>query len=441
MRVEVKEDSKGLVFSFYKKNFRLIYPKSIWKFYSGRDFLRDNVSALLTICMPLVAELGDVEYGTALPFFNKEFRKMVLRDIPSAVEDYKNDTKGTIDRFFKIKYRFRSKAIKKPVFEEEVEEKAIIPISFGKDSLLTLGVCKEIGLEPRCFYVNDTVSPNENRIKIRTGIKIAKKEEIKFDIVLNEVEKLNDFEFWNKKESCIGYSHLITSFAFLALPLCSYYKAKYIMMGNEGDLNEAFRNKDGFWTYASYDQTIKGTKNLNRLIGKAARKKVLVGSVIEPLSDIAIMKVLHNRYGELGKFQISCSCLDAVDEPRWCYGCTSCAFLFTVLKGIDINPGKLGFRKNMFDKKFLKYHLLFSDKEADRYDKGKIAKEQDMFAFYLAYKNGAKGYLMNLFKKKFLKEAKSQEDKLYKKYFKIGKFVNFPKQKEEILSIYKEELK
>ncbi|MBW2978229.1 hypothetical protein KY331_05265 [Candidatus Woesearchaeota archaeon] len=441
MRVVVREAPKGLVFNFNKRNFRLTYPRSIWKSYSGRDFWKDNVTGLLTICSPLVAGFDEVKYNTATPFFNKEFRKMVLRDIPSAVEDYKDKTKETIDRFFKIKYGFKSKVTKKPFFEEDTEEKAVIPISFGKDSLLTLGVCKEIGLEPNCFYVNDTVSPTENRIKIKAGKKIAEKEGIRFDVVLNEVENLNDFEFWNKGESCVGYGHLITSFGFLALPLCASYKAKYIMMGNEGDLNEQFRNKDGFWTYASYDQTIHGTRNLSRLIEKATRKKVFVKSVIEPLSDIAIMKILHNRYKKLGKFQISCACLDAVDEPRWCYRCTSCAFLFTVAKGVGVDPRELGFKRNMFDKKFLRYHLLFSDKEADRYDKGKEIEEQDMFAFYLAYKNGAKGYLMNLFKKRFLKEAKSKEDKLYKKYFKIGKFVNYPKQKEEILSIYREELK
>jgi len=64
-----------------------------------------------------------------------------------------------------------------------------------------------------------------------------------------------------------------------------------------------------------------------------------------------------------------------------------------------------------------------------------------MFAFYLAYRNNAKGYLIDLFKKKFLKEVIANEDKFYKKFFKISKFVNYPKQKNEILSIYKEELK
>ena len=212
-------------------------------------------------------------------------------------------------------------------------------------------------------------------------------------------------------------------------------------MGNEASLNDCFRNKDGFKTYASYDQTIKGTKKLSKLINKATSKRVSVKSVIEPLSDIAIMKILHNRYKELSRFQISCSCLDVVDEPRWCHRCTSCAFLFTVAKGVGVEPKNLGFRKNMFDKRFLRYHLLFSDKEADRYDKGKDVKEENIFAFYLAYRNGAKGYLIDLFKKKFLEEAKNKEDKFYKKFFKIGKFVNYPKQKNEILSIYKEELK
>jgi hypothetical protein len=441
MDIEVREKSHGFIFNFNKKKFRLDYPKIIWQSYSDKKFLKDNLSGLLTICMPLIAGLNEVRYNTSPPFFNKEFRKMVLRDIPSAVEDYKDRTKDVLDRFLEIEYKFSNKPAKKPLFDEEAEEKALIPISFGKDSLLTLGVCKEIGLKPHCFYVNDTVSPTENKIKIITGKKIAREQGIKFDIILNEVEKLNDFEYWNKKESCLGYSHLITSFVFLALPLSAHYKTRYIMMGNEGNLNVPFKNKDGFWTYASYDQTIRGTKNLSKLIGKATGKNISVKSVIEPLTDIAIMKTLHMRYKNLGKHQISCACLNACDEPRWCHRCTSCAFLFTAARAFGANPAELGFSQNMFDKKFLKYHLLFSDKEADRYDKGKDAKEQAIFAFYLAYKNKSRGYLIDLFKKNFLKEAKSKEDKFHKKFFKIGKFVNYPKQKDEILSIYKEELK
>ena len=30
----------------------------------------------------------------------------------------------------------------------------------------------------------------------------------------------------------------------------------------------------------------------------------------------------------------------------------------------------------MFNKEFLKYHLLFSDEKADRYDKGKDTREE-----------------------------------------------------------------
>jgi len=441
MQLNVKDIPKGLVFNFGAENFRLEYPKHIWKKYSDKKFLTDNLSHLLTICTPMVSSIKELKYNISYPLFRNKFHKMVLNDIPSAVEDYKEDTKETIDKFLRIKYNFKDNKIKKPIFSEAAKEKAVIPISFGKDSLLSLGICREVGLKPSCFYVNDTVSPTENKVKIGIGKKISKELGVKFHVVLNEAEKLNDFEFWNQEESCLGYSHLITSFTFLALPFSAYYNAKYIVMGNEADLNDSFLNKDGFKTYASYDQTKKGTKKLSNMIGKASRGKVSVKSVIEPLSDIAIMKILHNRYKELGKYQISCSCLDAVDEKRWCHRCTSCAFFYTVAKGVGIEPKKLGFKRNMFNKEFLKYHLLFSEEKADRYDKGKDIREEAMFAFYLAYKNNAKGYLIDLFKKKFLKEAVANEDKLYKKFFNISKFVNYPKQKNEILSIYKEELK
>ena len=69
-------------------------------------------------------------------------------------------------------------------------------------------------------------------------------------------------------------------------------------------------------------------------------------------------------------------------------------------------------------------------------------RDEQLFAFYLAYKNKNKGYLIDKFKKKFLKEALAREDELYNKFFKVHRAASIPtKIKRDINSIYKEELK
>ena len=65
-----------------------------------------------------------------------------------------------------------------------------------------------------------------------------------------------------------------------------------------------------------------------------------------------------------------------------------------------------------------------------------------MFAFYLAYKRGAEGYLIEKFKKKYLKEAEKRKDELYAKFFKLYKSETMSDSvKDKVLKIYEEEIK
>ena len=88
----------------------------------------------------------------------------------------------------------------------------------------------------------------------------------------------------------------------------------------------------------------------------------------------------------------------------------------------------------------MKYHVIFNKKLKGRYEKAS-GDEQMKFAYYFAYKNGAKGYVMDLFKKKFLAEVKQDEDRLYKKYFGVHSAESIPKKlKKRVVSLYREQL-
>lgn len=413
--------------------YRLSYPKDVWQRFPDKEFLTDNLAHLLTVTMPLVAGFKKVKYNTSKPLFYNEFKEVVRKSIPSAVDDYNISAKKTMKRFDKIKYEFASNKIKKPRRDYELDEGAVIPISFGKDSLLTLGVCREIGLKTVPVYINDTVSPGENRTKLRYAKKLGSK------VVTNELEKLNDFETWNKGESCLGYSHMLTSFCFISIPLMAKYKCKYIVPGNQQDMNFTFKTKEGIKTFPSFDQTTIWMRKQNKMINRITGGNVF--SAIEPLTDIAITKILHTRYKKLGRCQTSCGELDGTREKRWCHACNSCSDTAILMRAFGANPKDVGLRSSFLEKKHQKLYCLFGGKKTDSYDRSKDVRDEQLLEFYLAYKEGARGYLIDKFRKKFLDEAKEREDELRKKFFRIYPSIMPKKIERKVNSIYKEELK
>jgi len=110
------------------------------------------------------------------------------------------------------------------------------------------------------------------------------------------------------------------------------------------------------------------------------------------------------------------------------------------MKANNTDVTLIGFHTDLFQKKFKNCYALFEGKEVDNYESSKEARDQQLLAFYMAYKNGMSGDLINLFKKKFLDEAKEREDELYNFFFGIHKSHLPPKIKQAVESIYREEL-
>jgi len=239
----------------------------------------------------------------------------------------------------------------------------------------------------------------------------------------------------------LGYTHMVTGFCFLALPFVHRFEAKHIVLGNQQDMNFIFINKDGFVTYPSYDQTTEWMLKQNEMVKEATADQVDVMSVIEPLTNIAITKILHTRYSEFGKYQVSCDCLDASDEKRWCHECNKCARNVLFMKAFGIDPKVVGLRNILLDKNNKRLFCLFNGSEVDCYEKSKEARDQQLLAFLMTYENGERGPLIEIFKKKFLEEAKEREDELRKRFFSIYKSKTMPRKVEQrVTSIYKEEL-
>ncbi|UZE93729.1 MAG: hypothetical protein IB618_03095 [Candidatus Pacearchaeota archaeon] len=416
-------------------NTELSYPKQIWQTYDKKDKLIRNLAYLLTLPLPLVARFKKIFYNTPEPEFKRPFQKLMLKDLPSSTFEYKQDLKKYKKQFLSLKINFSKKPIKtkKPI---KIDSEAISLLSFGKDSLLSLAIAKEISLNPIALHINDTVSPSENKLKIKFMKKLTKENNLKGHIITNSIEKLNDFETWNRAEMSLNYAHMVTGFGFIALPLAHFYNSHHIILGNEKNFDFYIR-KNGEKIYPSYDQTTEWTKKLDKMVKEFADVKVF--SVIRPITDLAITKILHSRYPNIAKYQHSCYGLDASTRKRWCHDCSSCMGCSLFMTAFGINPRRVGLRK-FFSKKNRKHYTLFNPKCPTIYDLI-FSKEQELLMLLFALRNKEKGYIIDKFRKKYLKEALTREDELRKKFFRIYASRIPSKLKPKILSIYKEELK
>ena len=62
-------------------------------------------------------------------------------------------------------------------------------------------------------------------------------------------------------------------------------------------------------------------------------------SLVEPLQEIAISKILYQRYPEIAKYQTSCHTDNVhAKNNRLCGHCSKCAWIYTFMKALNFDP-------------------------------------------------------------------------------------------------------
>ncbi|MEM5803275.1 MAG: hypothetical protein QW350_00875 [Candidatus Aenigmatarchaeota archaeon] len=436
----------GFRIKFNKKNYDIKYPKNVFDKTSHENklFLLDNLSFLTTFHLPLFFNEDSIKYNTNEPLFKTFFRDAAIGDIPNFCSIENKNTNEILKKFYNLEYYFNDVESRLPNFEDDFFNDALINFTFGKESLLTFGVCKEIGLKTDLVYFFGNENESETKIKKILSKSFSKKFNQKFFMVKNLVEYLNIGEYIGAKENLNwGYSNQLTEYVLASLPLNVESGDRFTLLGNEKSCNNYFFNNDGYKSYPVYDQSIKCMINVNNMIKIITSGKVSIFSIVEPLNEIAIMKILHNRYPDIAKYQFSCFPDNANYNGRWCHTCSKCARIYLFFKAIGVDPKIVGFEKDLFRKEFLNNFSLFNGKTENSvvYDYSGLGRDEQLFAFYLAYKNGQKGKAIDIFKKNYLNEAKQREDELFKEFFGVFKPVTIPKEiRQNVLSIFKEEL-
>jgi hypothetical protein len=437
--------SHGFEIFFRGSKYVVNYPDEIWQAYpqESKDVLFDNLVYSETIHLPLTFRKGEIKYSTSPPFFQTQFFQNFIMDLPSCADVDGTYTSELIKEFVNMKTRFKDNEIRFPKQTEETrEDSSVVSLSFGKDSLLTWAVCREIGLNPQAAYIVEPVLLYEEKHKT----KLAKHFQKEFGVELQKVEHtaghLRDGMRLGVGKTELGWGLQTTQYAMMILPIAHMHQSRYILFGNEQSCGEYYFDKEGYVCYPAYDQCHIWTTQIDSMTRQLTGGGVRVMSVIEPLNDIAVVYSLYKRYPDVAKYHMSCFVeTEAGRDTRWCMDCSVCSKMYLLIKACGFDPRMVGLERDMLTNDCRDYFSLFGGSSVSTYALTDRGRDEQLFAFYLAWKNGDRSQLVEEFEKRFLEEARGREDELYKTFFGIHEPITMPKNiKEKVMSIYKETL-
>jgi len=429
-----------------RKRFPIRYPLRIWQRYNKRlkEILKENVAVSSTFFIPQMLNMKEIYYKTSRPIAETFLFKNGLYDMATSAHTDNASSVDYLKRFVNAVSIFASNQIKIPSLirikaPHHNRKKVVIPFTFGKETLLTLAIAKELGLTPCLVYFVEPTHLYESFHKKKMAKQFQAETGMSVNMVSYGPGLIRYGRVWRINTE-LGWGLQTTEYALLSLPFVHGEKAEYIALGNEQSCKEEVSvDTEGLLTYSeAYDQYIDWTPQQSLLTTLLSGRKVHVVSFVEPLFGIAEMAILHGRYPELAKFQMSCLANDKKAKyNRWCQNCDKCAFVYTYCAALQINPRSLGFTENIFDANHAHLFKGFFSRNGDYYRDIEIG-----FAFYLSLKNGWNEFTLNKFGKEMMTQFKKNKEKYLMDLFSVQSASNLPAEfRREIIAIFETELR
>lgn len=426
MRIGCTVTATGLELGVDERCFSVHFPGEFWKAFPHAAAFADNYAYLKALHLPqMLNRYEPLEFDTAYPLFRQPILSAMLNNVAFCADVDGVSTAENIRRLLGLELRFRDDAARVPAGGTALSERAVINLSFGKDSLLTYAVAKELGLAPILIMSADNDGPREYAYKRERAERFCREFNETVHVIENNTGVIHRYEYWGTPSTEWGFGHLITEYCMFALPFAFVHGARYILLGNEKSCDDSYVNRDGFKSYPVYDQSSEWLLELTNMARGLTDSPMTVMSLIEPLHDLAITRILHTRYAAVAKYQMSCF-PDENEYGRnahWCGHCTKCARNFVFMKANGIDPAGVGFETDMFQRESLDYFALLRGRKKGvptvGYDATPCGRDEQLYSLYLAFERGARGAVLDAFASRFHTEAEQRKDELHRRFFSV----------------------
>ncbi len=419
----------GVEIKIKRKKYQVNYHRSVWNKFprSLHKLFADSLTYITTWHLPLVEKIK-LAYHFSHPPIEPVFFKILLYSLPMNVFEHQEiKTSEILKRFYNFNFQTQFRALSFSYSGKKIKkilkERAIVLFSFGKDSLLTYALLTELNVVPILIFMKEPQSSFENAHKKKLADRFWKnfEEEVEFfPLSVGRLRQEEDFSW--------GWDIILSQYAFILIPYYFYYQARYLFFGNEQSCNFSLVDSENYLINPVFEQSVSAMQLLGD-IPKLFFIQTHIGSLVEPIHEIFITYILHRRYPEIGRFQMSCFSEEPeAKKRRWCGVCEKCARIYIFFKALNISLERVGFYNNdMLSLQKESLYVIFNkNNDKSAYGGSGLGKDEQLLAFYLAYKNGVKGELIDKFRALYLDEVEKKKDKLINEYFGIHSSFSLP---------------
>jgi creatinine amidohydrolase/Fe(II)-dependent formamide hydrolase-like protein len=245
----------------------------------------------------------------------------------------------------------------RPIWAVSPERHAVLS-SGGKDSLLTHALLREIGVEVHPLYVNESgrhwfTALNAYRYfaaQVPNTSRVWTNSDRLFTWMLRQLPFVRkDFASLRSDAYPIRL-WTVAVFLFGALPLLRKRGIGRLLIGDEFDTTERTTYQGITHYNGLYDQSRYFDEALTRYFGRKGFG-VSQFSILRPLSELLIEKVLAERYPALLEHQMSCHATHKdADTVRPCGACEKCRRIVGMLVAVGQDPKRCGFRDEQIER-------------------------------------------------------------------------------------------
>jgi len=232
-------------------------------------------------------------------------------------------------------------------------EKHAVLSSGGKDSLLSFGLLRELGREVDPLYVNESGHHWLTALKayrwFNENVPGTARVWTNADRVFNWVVRhmpfvRSDYGRLRSDEYPVRL-WTVAVFLFGILPLVRKRGIGRVVIGDEFDTTRRVSHQGITHYDGLYDQSRFFDESLTRYFHRKGWG-VSQFSIIRPLSEFLIQKILAERYPDLLRLQVSCHAAhQAEDGPRPCGRCEKCRRIVGMLCALGADPAACGYTR------------------------------------------------------------------------------------------------
>ena len=254
---------------------------------------------------------------------------------------YLNSIETNINDFVNIKCLSE---VKLKLENFKTNEKYIVPIGGGKDSVVTLNLLLKNGFDVNCFVVNQRKATSETIESAGLNNDYTLEVERKIDKTLLD---LNSQGFLN------GHTPFSAMLAFLSSLMVILTGQKHIVLSNESSANEpTVANTE---INHQYSKSFEFENDFRNYLGKYITKNINYFSLLRPISELQIAKLFSQNKNHFKTFK---SCNVGSKQDIWCCNCSKCLFTFIMLSTFIPDEEMFDiYGKNLFDDKNLQKYF------------------------------------------------------------------------------------